>query len=250
MLLPQSVIPSISGPVHRHEQSRHRLGQRHRRAGHLGAVRFRPAPRQRRRRRGVPRRSPRPRSSGPQYEVAVAAADAFLTLAAAQETVSAAQAGVNRAETCLAHHPRAGQRRAAARRRRLARRSRTRRRAHPVDPGASRPSTSRAPPSRSFTGSEPAADRHLRAVALRNSRRSTMRPPSTPPPTRSPWSRTPPSSRRKRNSTPSSARTFPASICRASAYARGTGAETSGAHSRRRQWPRAQRAELRARASA
>ena len=33
------------------------------------------------------------------YEVAVATADAYLTLAAAQETVQAAQAGVERAET-------------------------------------------------------------------------------------------------------------------------------------------------------
>ena len=43
-----------------------------------------------------------------QFEVAVAAADAYLTLAAAQETVRAAQAGVDRAETVAADHRGAG----------------------------------------------------------------------------------------------------------------------------------------------
>ena len=50
-----------------------------------------------------------------EFEVAVAAADAYLTLAAAQETVRAAQAGVDRADVS-AHHRRAGERRIASRR--------------------------------------------------------------------------------------------------------------------------------------
>ena len=42
--------------------------------------------------------SPKPRVKRTEFEVAAAAADACLTLAAAQETVRAAQAGVDRAE--------------------------------------------------------------------------------------------------------------------------------------------------------
>ena len=59
-----------------------------------------------------------------QFEVAVATADAYLTLAAAQETVRAAQAGVDRAEVLVADHQRAGERAIAPRRRRVARRRR------------------------------------------------------------------------------------------------------------------------------
>ena len=88
-------------PGARHQQFRHRLGQRHRRAGHLGAFRFRTAPRQCGRGDRARRPNPRPASKRTEFEVAVATADAYLTLAAAQETVRAAQAGVDRAAVLL-----------------------------------------------------------------------------------------------------------------------------------------------------
>ncbi len=56
-----------------------------------------------------------------QFDVAVAAADAYLTLVAAQETVRAAQAGVDRAEVIVEDHQRASECATAARRRPVAR---------------------------------------------------------------------------------------------------------------------------------
>ncbi len=98
MLLPQSVIPSISGPV---------LG-----SNNLGSawgsaigtlVTWEPFDFGLRRANVAAASASRAQFEAAlkrtEYEIAVAAADAFLTLAAAQETVQAAQAGVTRGET-------------------------------------------------------------------------------------------------------------------------------------------------------
>src|SRR3954467_14373828 len=98
MLLPQSVIPSISGPV---------LG-----TNNLGTawgsaiarlVTWEPFDFGLRRANVAAAEASRAQSEAAlkrtEYEIAIAAADAYLTLAAAQETVQAAQAGVTRNET-------------------------------------------------------------------------------------------------------------------------------------------------------
>jgi outer membrane protein TolC len=98
LLLPQSVIPSISGPV---------IG-----SNNLGStwgtavgtlVTWEPFDFGLRRANVAVARAAQAQSEAAlnrtRYEVAVATADALLTLAAAQETVRAAQAGVTRAET-------------------------------------------------------------------------------------------------------------------------------------------------------
>jgi len=98
MLLPQSVIPSMSGPV---------IG-----SNNLGTawgsavgvlVSWEPFDFGLRRANVEAASAMRAQSEATlrrtEYEVAVAAADAYLTLAAAQETVRAAQAGVDRAST-------------------------------------------------------------------------------------------------------------------------------------------------------
>src|SRR4051812_15442859 len=98
MLLPQSVIPSISGPV---------LG-----TNNLGTawgsavgmlVTWEPFDFGLRRANTAVAQASRVESEAAlrrtEYEIAIAAADAFLTLAAAQETVQAAQAGVTRNQT-------------------------------------------------------------------------------------------------------------------------------------------------------
>ncbi len=105
-----------------------------------------------------------------QFEVAVAAADAYLTLAAAQETVRAAQAGVDRAETCSRTinalvnaqlRPGADASRAEAE---------AGRRAHAIDSGAAGRRSRARQSSRSSSGVEPAqiaiaAPRLLRIAA-------------------------------------------------------------------------------------
>jgi outer membrane protein len=98
MLLPQSVIPSISGPV----LGTNNLGTAWGTA--IGAlVTWEPFDFGLRRANVAAAESSRAQSEAAlrrtEYDIAVATADAFLTLAAAQETVRAAQAGVTRAET-------------------------------------------------------------------------------------------------------------------------------------------------------
>ena len=103
LLLPQSVIPSISGPVLGTNNFGTAWGSA------IGAlVTWEPFDFGLRARRAWPRRTRRGRESEAalkrtQFEVAVAAADAYLTLVAAQETVRAAQAGVDRAEVLAAN---------------------------------------------------------------------------------------------------------------------------------------------------
>ena len=79
------------------EQFRYGLGQCDGSAGYLGAVRFRLAEGERGCDDGGARRIGS-RSQENAVRVSVAAADAYVTLVAAQETVRAAQAGVDRAE--------------------------------------------------------------------------------------------------------------------------------------------------------
>src|SRR4051812_34190456 len=100
MLLPQSVIPSISGPV----LGTNNLGTTWGTA--LGAlVTWEPFDFGERRAAveaaSAARTQVRATLKRTQFEVAVAATDAYLTMAAAQETVRAAQAGVERADTVL-----------------------------------------------------------------------------------------------------------------------------------------------------
>jgi outer membrane protein TolC len=100
LMLPQSVIPSISGPV----LGTNNLGTAWGSAAG-GLVSWEPfdfglrkanvaaATAERQHAQATLRRT--------QYDVAVAAADSYVTLVAAQETVQAAQAGVDRAQTVL-----------------------------------------------------------------------------------------------------------------------------------------------------
>jgi outer membrane protein len=98
MLLPQSVIPSISGPVLGTNNTGTAWGSA------LGAlVSWEPFDFGLRKATVAAAEASRAQSEATlkrsEYEVAVTAADAFMTLAAAQETVTAAQAGVTRGET-------------------------------------------------------------------------------------------------------------------------------------------------------
>jgi outer membrane protein len=98
MLLPQSVIPSMSGPA----LGTNNLGSAWGSAIG-GLVSWEPFDFGLRRANVATASAARAQSEATlrrtEYEVAVASADAFLTLAAAQETVRAAQAGVDRAAT-------------------------------------------------------------------------------------------------------------------------------------------------------
>lgn len=100
LLLPQSTIPSISGPVLGTNNFGTAWGSV---AGAL--VTWEPFDFGLRRSNVESAVAARAQSEATlkrtQFEVAVAAADAYLTLTAAQETVHAAQAGVERAETIL-----------------------------------------------------------------------------------------------------------------------------------------------------
>lgn len=98
MLLPQSVIPSMSGPVIGSNNFGTAWGSA------IGAlVTWEPFDFGLRRANVAAASAERAQFAAAlrrtEYEVAVATADAFLTLAAAQATVRAAQAGVDRAET-------------------------------------------------------------------------------------------------------------------------------------------------------
>ena len=100
MLLPQSVIPAISGPVIGSNNFGTVWGSA------IGVlVSWEPFDFGLRQANVEIASSARARSEATlkknEFEVAVSAADAYLTLAAAQETVRAAQAGVDRAETIL-----------------------------------------------------------------------------------------------------------------------------------------------------
>lgn len=100
MLLPQSVLPSISGPV----LGTNNLGSAWGSA--IGVlVSWEPFDFGLRQANLSIASASRSQSEATlkrtEYEVAVAAADAYLTLAAAQETIRAAQAGVDRAEVIL-----------------------------------------------------------------------------------------------------------------------------------------------------
>jgi outer membrane protein TolC len=100
LLLPQNVIPSISGPV----LGTNNLGTAWGSA--LGAlVSWEPFDFGARKAGVAAATATRARSEAnlkrTQYEVAVAAADSYVTLVAAQETVRAAQAGVDRAQTLV-----------------------------------------------------------------------------------------------------------------------------------------------------
>ncbi len=100
MLLPQSVLPSLSGPVIGSNNAGTAWGSA------VGAlVTWEPFDFGQRRAGVLAAEAARAQSEATQrwteYEVAVATADACLTLAAAQETVRAAQAGVERARTVL-----------------------------------------------------------------------------------------------------------------------------------------------------
>jgi outer membrane protein TolC len=98
MLLPQSVIPSMSGPALGTDTAGTAWG-----SAVGGLVTWEPFDFGLRRANVAAASAARAQSEATlrrtEYEVAVAAADAFLTLAAAQETVRAAQAGVDRAAT-------------------------------------------------------------------------------------------------------------------------------------------------------
>ena len=171
LLLPQSVIPSMSGPV----IGTNNLGTAWGSA--IGVlVSWEPfdfglRQRQRGRCRRRARASPKPRLQRTRFDVAVATADAYLTLAAAQETVRAAQAGVDRADVIVAHHPRAGECRTASRRRRVARRSRTGRRANATDSGAAGRRDGARRPSRSSPASSRRKSRSPRPLCC-NCRRA------------------------------------------------------------------------------
>jgi outer membrane protein TolC len=98
LMMPQSVIPSISGPVLGTNNSGTVWGSA------LGAlVTWEPFDFGLRRAAVAAAESSRAQSQAAlkrtQFEIAVAAADAYLTLAAAQETARAAQAAVDRAES-------------------------------------------------------------------------------------------------------------------------------------------------------
>lgn len=100
MLLPQSVIPSISGPVLGTNNTGTAFG-----SALGGLVSWEPFDFGLRSANVGIAQAARARSEASvkrtEYEVSVATADACLTLAAALETVQAAQAGVDRAETIL-----------------------------------------------------------------------------------------------------------------------------------------------------
>ncbi len=100
MLLPQSVLPSLTGPVIGSNNAGTAWGSA---IGTL--VTWEPFDFGQRRAGVLAAEAARAQSEATQrwteYEVAVATADACLTLAAAQETVRAAQAGVERAQTVL-----------------------------------------------------------------------------------------------------------------------------------------------------
>ena len=148
-----------------------------------------------------------------EYEVAVATADACLTLAAAQETIRTAQAGVDRAAVLLrtitalvnaqlrpgADASRADAELAAARTQFIQ--------------AQQAADVARATLAQ-FVGIEP-AQIALDVSHLLQLPPSSRSPPSTPPRTPSRSSRTPPSKRRSPGSALSNAPTFHASICRA-----------------------------------
>ena len=98
MLLPQSVIPSISGPVLGTNNTGTAWG-----SALGGLVSWEPFDFGLRKANVAAAEASRAQSEATlkrsEYEVAVTAADAYMTLAAAQETVTAAQAGVTRGET-------------------------------------------------------------------------------------------------------------------------------------------------------
>lgn len=98
LLLPQSVIPSISGPVLGTNNSGTAWG-----SAIGGLVSWEPFDFGLREANVAVAAAARAQSEAAlkrtQFEVAVATVDAYLTLAAAQETVRAAQAGVDRADT-------------------------------------------------------------------------------------------------------------------------------------------------------
>jgi outer membrane protein len=98
MLLPQSVIPSISGPVLGTNNTGTAFG-----SAVGGLVSWEPFDFGLRKANVAAAEASRAQSEASlkrtEYEIAVTAADAFMTLAAAQETVTAAQAGVTRGET-------------------------------------------------------------------------------------------------------------------------------------------------------
>jgi outer membrane protein TolC len=98
MLLPQSVIPSMSGPVIGSDNLGSVWG-----SAVGGLVTWEPFDFGLREANVAAANAARAQSEAAvkrtQFEVAAAAADAYLTLVAAQETVRAAQAGVDRAET-------------------------------------------------------------------------------------------------------------------------------------------------------
>ena len=100
MLLPQSVIPSISGPV----LGTNNLGSAWGSAIG-GLVSWEPFDFGLRQANVSAAESAKTQSEATlkrtEFEIATAAADSYLTLAAAQQTVRAAQAGVDRAETLL-----------------------------------------------------------------------------------------------------------------------------------------------------
>jgi outer membrane protein len=135
MLLPQSAIPSMSGPVLGTNNFGTAWGSA------IGVlVSWEPFD------FGLRRASVAAATAArTQYEAAsqedpgskctVAAADAYVTLVAAQETVRAAQAGVDRAEGYFADDQCAGERAIAARRGRLASRGGTGGGAHATDSG-------------------------------------------------------------------------------------------------------------------
>ena len=163
-----------------------------------------------------------------QFEVAVAAADAYLTLAAAQETVRAAQAGVDRGETVLAHHSGAGERRTAPRRGSLRARKRSwRRRARKWIQAQQATDVARATVSQ-FVGMEPAriaiAAPGIAAVAARTERRAARILPRIPQ--RS--SRTAVVAQAQAQLRALERSYFPRFYLQGAAYARGTGAETDG----------------------
>jgi outer membrane protein TolC len=100
LLLPQSVIPSMSGPVIGSNNTGTAWG-----SALGGLVAWEPFDFGLRQANVAAAEAAKTQQEAAlkrtRYDIAVATADAFLTLAAAQETVRAAQAGVDRAETVL-----------------------------------------------------------------------------------------------------------------------------------------------------
>jgi outer membrane protein TolC len=100
LLLPQSVIPSMSGPVIGSNNTGTAWG-----SALGGLVAWEPFDFGLRQANVAVAEAAKTQQEAAlkrtRYDIAVATADAFLTLAAAQETVRAAQAGVDRAETVL-----------------------------------------------------------------------------------------------------------------------------------------------------